>query len=235
MSKVSKTQKFDLTYKRAAFIIPEMLPNEEFRMITDIAAPGVLPYYAISNYGRIWHIYENYFMSTSWDGAGYRIAVLRYRDGRARTNRVHRLLMLTFRYEEYLQMQQQYPNARIMVNHINGIKTSNYINFPEIGDNLEWVTGSQNEIKAFETGLKSSEHSSGENHGNAKHTNEEIRQLCQMLDDGVKPREICAILNVPLYLVDNIRCGKSWTSISKDYNFMKNYLARKNSTTSTES
>ena len=78
MSKVSKVFKRDPNVTPILYCVPEILPGEEFKLITDQAAPNILPYYAISNFGRIWNIYENHFMRTSWDGPGYRIAVLRH-------------------------------------------------------------------------------------------------------------------------------------------------------------
>ena len=74
MSRYSENHKYDNIHV-GIYFIPEMLPNEIFLPITSVAAEDVLPYYSISNYGRIWHIFEKKFMSTAWDGGGYRMAV----------------------------------------------------------------------------------------------------------------------------------------------------------------
>lgn len=212
MSKCSKQPKQDLDHPLAIFKIPEMLPGEVFQMITDVAAPGVLPYYAISNFGRIWHIYNNKFMSTSWDGPGYRIAVLRLRNGLAHTFRVHRLLMMTFRYIEGCE--------DLMVNHMDGCKTRNYIDFPGIPnpDNLEWCNGSYNSTEAFRLGLKHA--ACGEKHGMAKLTDDLVRQICAHLENkNLTCKQIADIVGVKLHAVENIKYRGAWAHIAKDYNF----------------
>lgn len=212
MSRVSKNFKYDLNHPCPIFIVPEALPGEYFEMITDKAAPNILPYYAISNYGRIWHVYENHFMSTSWDGPGYRIAVLRHKDGRAHTLRVHRLLMLTFRYFEGCEDMD--------VNHIDGCKTRNYIDFPGIPnpDNLEWTTHQENMIHAHKTGLKRAKF--GEEHHNSKLTIEIVNKICELISNkNLTCRQIAEITGTQIHDIENIRYHKTWRHISKDYNF----------------
>lgn len=212
MSKVSKTQKYDINHPPAIYFVPEALPGERFEMITDVAAPGVLPYYAISTYGRIWHIYANHFMSTSWDGPGYRIAVLRMRDGRAHTFRVHRLLMMTHRYIEGCE--------NLVINHIDGCKTRNYIDFPGLQnpDNLEWCNMSYNIKEAHRIGLKKAKF--GSDHPNSILNEEIVNKICKMLQDGnLKQTEIADILGIPVNLVWNIKRRLTWKHISCNYNF----------------
>lgn len=221
MSRYSKTNKYDLSHPVPIFIIPEMLPGEYFEMITTEAAENVLPYYAISNYGRIWHIYANHFMSTSWDGPGYRIAVLRTTNG-AQTFRVHRLVMLTHRYPEYIQYKELHPGENIVVNHIDGTKTRNYIDFPGIQnpDNLEWNTSSENEIHAYANNLKPL----GEDSPNSKLTNERVEEICKQIDLGnLTSQQISDINNVSLATIENIRFGRSWKHISCKYHFTDKY------------
>lgn len=221
MARYSKTNKYDLNHPTPIFIIPEMLPGENFKMITDQAAKDILPYYSISNYGRIWHIYANHFMSTSWDGPGYRIAVLRTKNG-AKTFRVHRLLMLTHRYREYIEYQKLHPGENIVANHIDGIKTRNYIDFPNFPDNLEWNTSSENEKHAYDNGLKPIP--LGEESPNSKLTNERVIEICKQIELGnLTSQQIADINNVSLATIENIRFGRSWKQISFNYHFTDKY------------
>ena len=221
MSRYSKENKYDLTHPTPIFIIPELLPGENFKMITTQAAENILPYYAISNYGRIWHVYANHFMSTSWDGPGYRIAVLRTIKG-AKTFRVHKLVMLTHRYQEYIECKEAHPDENIVVNHINGIKTRNYIDFPGVPDNLEWTTSSNNEKHAYETGLK--QNPLGEDSPNSKLTNEQVIEICNQIEFGnLTSQQIADINNITLATVENIRFGRCWRHISCNYHFTDRY------------
>ena len=45
------------TYNNCAlYFVPEVISEyEEFRPITEQVVPGILNYYMISNFGRIWH------------------------------------------------------------------------------------------------------------------------------------------------------------------------------------
>ena len=47
-------------------IVPEI-----FVVISEKLVPGILPYYKISNYGRIWHKYKEMFLTSNVDSKGY--------------------------------------------------------------------------------------------------------------------------------------------------------------------
>lgn len=200
-------------------IIPEVLPGEYFALLDpNIIDPDLLPYYMISNFGRIWHKYTNHFMSTSWDGPGYRIAVLALKTGKSRTFRVHRLLMLTFRY---------YPGCeQMMINHKDGVKTHNYIDFPGIKDpdNLEWCDGSYNEKEAFRLGLKKPKY--GSEHPLSTITEDQVAHICQLLQDRASGKNILTDKQIRESAGDvsemqmrSIKQRICWNHVSKDYNF----------------
>lgn len=60
----------------------------------------------------------------------------------------------------------------------------------------------------------------GEESCNATIINEIVHQICKMLQADIYTNsEIAYIFNIPSYIVDDIKRGHTWTSISKDYNF----------------
>lgn len=207
MSKQSNSFKYNLDKPCPVFFIPEILPFEDFRMITDQAAPGVLPYYAISNYGRIWHVYENKFMSTTKDNNGHRIAILRMQDGTSKTFRVHRLLMLTFKYEEYIEMTQKYPEFDIVATHI-GNKSRNYVDFPGVPDNIVWKTQQFIPEEVDKVVYK-------EARGNAAITTDTAHRICQMIKDkNLNHTQIAQLCNTTVAMVENIKYKRSWKHVS---------------------
>lgn len=96
-------------------------------------------YYQISNLGQVKNIRSNTILVGDVNSIGYRRVTL-YAPIKKRFF-VHRLVALHF-CEGY---QEDY-----VVNHIDGNKQNN------TATNLEWVTRSQNDIHAFQTGLRKS-------------------------------------------------------------------------------
>ena len=200
------TFKYDLNHPCPVFFVP-YLPGEEFVMIPDHAA-DVLPYYAISNYGRVWHVYENKFMAPSVDGRGYEVVVLVNKMGFPKNFRVHRLVMLTFRYDEYLKMFEANPLSRIVVCHIDDNKRRNFIDCPMAPDNLKWGTQSQNMLDAHATGVKKP----------SSLSTQKVHRICRMIKDGKSNREIINLMpDISESIIDLIRNKKTWTHISYQY------------------
>lgn len=81
-----------------------------------------------------------------------------HENGAAKKHLVHRLVATHF---------VPNPDGRPQVNHIDGVKTNND------ASNLEWVTQSQNQIHAYETGLQKGHHVSGR-----KISDEHKKALC---------------------------------------------------------
>lgn len=96
-----------------------------------------------------------------------------------------------------------------MVNHIDGNKKNNHVS------NLEWVTRSENAIHSHSIGLQISR--KGSDHHNSIFSDDVIHQICKMIEDGLSARKIVENLNVPLYLIKNIKYQGSWKHISSLY------------------
>lgn len=108
---------------------------------------------------------------------------------------VHRLVALNFIHN---------PLNLPQVNHIDGIKTNNFVN------NLEWVNNSQNQLHAYKTGLQPSR--KGENNNNASISNEEVTNIKELYNSGQSIRDISINIDIPLGKIRSIIYKRSWKS-----------------------
>jgi hypothetical protein len=94
-------------------------------------------YYEISDAGAIHSIRSKKFLRSTLKPNGYVYIELNV-NGRATYHRLHRLVA-----ETYIPN----PESKPFVNHINGDKADNRV------ENLEWVTGTENNNHAVDNGL----------------------------------------------------------------------------------
>ena len=174
---------------------PIIFEPEVFVDISKDRIPEILDYYMISNYGRIWHKYKGKFLVSNVDTKGYLFKPLATIHGN-QNFRLHRLVGLHFLY---------FPGCeKLYINHIDGVKTNNYVR------NLEWVTPQENSIHAIETGLVDFH----------KYSNETVTKICEMLQAGDKTFNVISLeLNVPYVLVQAINQKRVYRHISDNYVF----------------
>lgn len=98
---------------------------------------------------------------------------------------------------------------RIEVNHKDGNKKNYSL------DNLEWVTLSENQRHAIDTGLKPS----GESLYNSSLTNQQVHEICKRLE--INPTQINALsseYNTTPCVIRKLRSGSTYFSIRSQYN-----------------
>lgn len=166
----------------------------------------------VSNLGRIRNAVTKRIRKPSINDSGYLVCGLVLDTGEKKTARVHRLIASAF---------LPAGSAKREVNHIDGNKQNNRL------DNLEWVTSKENKKHAWDNGLYSC---SGENHGQAVHTEEQIREVCEMLSIEPSNKLIADKLGVPVHTVASVRSGKIWGKVSSEYSFDKKRVLVKDET-----
>lgn len=188
-------------------ISPIEFKDEEYKEITQDMVNGIeIGRYLISNYGTVIDTIKNRQISQISDKPGYLSVQLRLQNGNQIRVLLHRLVAMAFINGD----------RSLQVNHIDGVKVNEYYK------NLEWVTARENLIHAIENGLNYR----GEDKPNAQLLNEQVKNICKLLEDGfdynfiVDKLMLQDIPNIHDKLHD-IKCGKSWTFISKNYNIPK--------------
>lgn len=127
-------------------------------------------------------------------GTEYQIINLSKLDGKKRTFRVHRLVMMAFRPVENMD--------ELEVNHLDGNKKNNKL------ENLEWCTASENQKHAFKTGLQKAR--KGEDSNFAKLSKEDVDKVFELRAQGLLQREIADIVGCTHSNISAILRGKSW-------------------------
>ena len=119
------------------------------------------------------------------------------RDGKPRTERLHRLLAIVFIPN---------PCRHPFINHKDGDKLNNAIS------NLEWCDCLHNNRHAFKNGLINN---TGENNGMSKLTGPEVSEIKYLLNKGLSQYKISKKFNVSRSTILKIHLGKMWKHIAQ--------------------
>lgn len=159
--------------------------------------------YEVNELGEVFRIGNPKPKYQSVNRDGYKVVGL-WKDNKPTAKTVHRLVALAFIPN---------PENKPCVNHIDGNKQNNHVS------NLEWMTYSENTIHSFENGLQIP--LKGEDVVNALHTNEQIHEICKLMEQGLRNIEIVQKCGYSRALLKNIRNGRGWEHIKSQYNIPK--------------
>lgn len=121
-----------------------------------------------------------------------------YKDGKSNFVFVHRLVAQMFLDDVELTTEMQ-------VNHKDGIKNNNHV------ENLEWCTRSENLKHAHEIGIKKA--LKGEELWNSKLTEENVREIRELLKQGLTGVSIAKRFGVHPMQISSIKLGKIWRHV----------------------
>lgn len=176
----------------------------------DLKFKDIKPIYQISTYGGIKNKNSGKLVKGSLTRKGYVYVCLQTEKGQG-TFKLHRLVCISFKLYKH--------KDKDTVNHIDGNKLNNRL------DNLEWADQTEQIIHAYKNNLIKKR--KGPELYNNKYDEEFIYKICELIDNGItKPTDICNILGINYYkqfkyLIYDIKHGKSWKYISKDFKFME--------------
>lgn len=145
------------------------------------------------------HNKHNKKLSSRDNGKGYLIVSL-YVNGKRTCKAVHRLIAECF-----------IPNPRDLsdVDHIDGNRRNNVIS------NLRWVTHGENIGHSYYLSNRSA---TGENNSRCETTEEEVRDICKLLEQGYKPSQV-RDFGFDYGRVRAIKRRQNWVHISKEYSW----------------
>ena len=181
--------------------------------ITEKSTPDVLPIYMVSDWGRIFDTNNNQFVYQYQDSnRGYLHVYLKTKTS-CLIRSVHRIVMIEF-------VGFDPDPEKNQVDHMSGIKLNNSLY------NLRWVTCQENIISAYNMGLMPS----GEDSPISKLTNDQVRHVCEMMQQGLPREEIYSYLTScgiqsPGSVFHSIYTRRSWSRVTDRYEF-QNYDER---------
>lgn len=138
---------------------------------------------------------------------GYKRIYIR---GMGRDVGVHRVVAIT-----YLDNPEDKPT----VNHINGVKDDNRL------INLEWATYQEQSDHSHSTGLYWVPQ--GESAHQATMTDQQVVDICELFMDGLMPKTVSEMMDLPLSRVADIKRQKSYKNITLKYDFPKRFTKSK--------
>lgn len=187
------------------FILNKDNSQEIFLFVSDEIIPNIRPWYYISDHGNIFSANSNRLLKPTKSADGYNVCTVRTIDGRGITIYIHRIEMLTFKFESGCES--------LDIDHVDCNKSNNYI------VNLEWVTKGENTRRAAANGLLLT----GEQAPWTKVSNIDVGKICNMYVQGYGISDIAKIIGCGIDSVFRIVHGIGRTDISSNYDIESRY------------
>ena len=164
--------------------------------------------YKVSNVGTVINLKTNRILNGRKNEFGYIKVSIIMPDGKVKSPKVHRLVASAFIPN---------PENKREVNHIIPVKDFNWVG------NLEWASSAENKYHARRHGLykNASYNRVGQDRPGTRYSDETVRKVCKLLEEGKQPTEIALLLGVPKSLPGCIKYTGKWSHIAKDYNIPK--------------
>lgn len=164
--------------------------------------------YKISNVGTVMNVKTNRILNGRKNEFGYIRVDIKISNGRYKSAKVHRLVAEAFIPN---------PENKREVNHIIPVKDFNWVG------NLEWASSAENKYHARRHGLykNASYNRVGQDRPGTRYSDETVRKVCKLLEEGKQPTEIALLLGVSKSLPGCIKYTGKWSHIAKDYNIPK--------------
>lgn len=159
--------------------------------------------YLINKYGKIYSLKSHKILLEHLNKDGYKAISLQTNSGGRYKYKVSSLVIYTYTGKPPKDMKDP------TINHIDSNRINDYYK------NLEWLErGANSSLRKIKP--------KGEINGQSKLTEEEVIEICEMLQEGkLGLKQIGNIYGVAKGTISNIRIGRAWTHISKDYKFPK--------------
>ena len=165
---------------------------------------GIETKYLIYRDGRVFSEIKNKFRKPYKNSKDY-VNIKLYINGEEISKGIHQLVA-----ETYIPN----PDNKPTVNHKDGNKENNW------DWNLEWLTQSENNKHAIDNNLRKAP--SGSKVHFAKYSEDKVHIACKEIErDKLSLKEIEELTDIPVKTLSEIRSGKIWKDISKNYKFPK--------------
>ena len=168
----------------------------------DVYINGKLTNYLVSNHGKVFSKSTKRILAPTKNKEYPQVKISA--SNREYTRKIHRLIAEAFIPN---------PDNKPEINHKDGNRGNNELT------NLEWVTHSENVKHAYDTGLTKIRH--GINASNSKYNDEQIHEVCKLLEEDKGNRYIVSKTGVGDSAISNIKNGRQWTHISSQYDLSK--------------
>lgn len=156
--------------------------------------PYIKDLYTIDDLGNIYSDISGKMKTRNKGNTEYQIINLMTLEGKKKTFRIHRLVMMVFHPIQNIDDME--------VNHIDGNKRNNALS------NLQWCTASENQLHAFQIGLQKPR--KGEKSNFSKLTQKDVDKIFNLRRKGLTQKQIAEEIKCTRSNISYILSKKTW-------------------------